>query len=485
MTRFFFAPEGPRRLALVRIALGLVLCWEAASHWRYAVELYSSYGPAMPLFAARPATVGNAPQSDADRSAIARPRFRIPVPSPGLAVMFQSGLLFAALGVALGWQTRFSLLLSLVLFAWLGPLDLAATFAKHPVIMLHLALLLCFSRGGGAWSVDAWSRGHAVSCRLSAAWPRRLIQILVCTIYLGAALTKLRTPSFATGELLEFSLLDDDWGGGRFGHWLVTRPHLPLVLSQATLLIELLFPCLVWTRRLRWPMLALACALHAGMGLALTLGTFSPTMFAALLAFLDERDLDRIPWLRQIGSDKGIAATVSATVRRLISFVAYATVGIMVVAGGTVLQRQCDWYGAFGVRSPAEVARFSEIADGRVADMLAGRLPAFEDYFHRISFGTRVGHHDLFGESRQFRRGQRVYALAQLVLPHPSLLLEGLLIAPNGEEVARFSHRIASGVTHTLDGFELTAELPVGRYRVILQVEGVEFLEREIEILAE
>ena len=50
MTGMLFAPEGPRRVALMRIGLGLLLLWHAGSRWRYAVELYSTFGPAMPIF---------------------------------------------------------------------------------------------------------------------------------------------------------------------------------------------------------------------------------------------------------------------------------------------------------------------------------------------------------------------------------------------------------------------------------------------------
>jgi hypothetical protein len=39
---FFFAPESPRLLALVRIALGLVLLGNSLLHWLYAIELYST-----------------------------------------------------------------------------------------------------------------------------------------------------------------------------------------------------------------------------------------------------------------------------------------------------------------------------------------------------------------------------------------------------------------------------------------------------------
>src|SRR5207302_1899068 len=105
------------------------------------------------------------------------------------------------------------------------PLDLPVTFGKQSVIALHLVLLLAFSGCGAAWSIDSLSDcSRSIRCPLSLAAPRRLIQILVCCVYLGAAITKLKTPSFANGDLLTFSLLDDHWGSGWLGLWLMTLP---------------------------------------------------------------------------------------------------------------------------------------------------------------------------------------------------------------------------------------------------------------------
>jgi hypothetical protein len=114
--------------------------------------------------------------------------------------------------------------------------------------------------------------------------------------------------------------------------------------------------------------------------------------------------------------------------------------------------------------------------------MLAQRLPAYEDYFHRIELGSRFGGNQMFGASRRFKIGQRAYILAQLIQPHPVIELEGLLIAPDGQEVARFTHRVDSGTSYTINGFELTRELPVGKYRIILQANDFAVAERHFEI---
>ncbi|GIT28627.1 MAG: hypothetical protein Ct9H300mP1_06730 [Planctomycetaceae bacterium] len=41
------------------------------------------------------------------------------------------------------------------------------------------------------------------------AWPRRLMQLLIGLIYLGAAITKIHTPTFFSGDQLRFWLMTD------------------------------------------------------------------------------------------------------------------------------------------------------------------------------------------------------------------------------------------------------------------------------------
>jgi hypothetical protein len=271
---------------------------DALCHWRYAIELYSTFGPAIPTFL-RPVDEPADAEDSADRR-LSRPPLRVepilvaPVPAPRWAVVAHTLVVFALASAALGWHTRTSLWAAFFLALWLAPLDVTATFGKHFIIALHLVLLLGFSRCGAAWSWDSRGDPDRTSvCQLSSACPRRLIQILVCCVYVGAWVTKLKSPAFANGDLLTFSLLDDRWGGGRFGMWLTTLPHVPLLLSHATLVFELVFPVLVWIPRWRLPLVGAAFAFHAAMGWLLSLGIFTPVMFAALLAFLEERDLAR------------------------------------------------------------------------------------------------------------------------------------------------------------------------------------------------
>lgn len=495
MRTFFFAPESPRVMALIRIVLGATLVCDAAAHWRYAVELYSTFGPPMPLFIRQ---LEDAPEKEiaaatAANSAARRvePLVPVPVPGPDIALLVHTLLVFALLSVTLGWHTRGSLAASIVLSLWLGPLDLPGTFAKHSVIALHLQGLLFFSRAGAVWSLDAWFGRPHDRCGLTSACPRRLMQILVCFIYFGAAITKIKTPAFVNGDLLSFSLLDDHWGGRPFGIWLSTVPHVPLLLSLTVIVYEVAFPCLIWVRLCRLPLLGLALVVHTAMGALLNLGTFSPIVLAALLSFVEERDLRRLPGLgalshRQVApSGTGAGATAAQTLvggpssKRRLSVGLHLVCGLLFLAAGYGIQHSADWYGAFGRRAPRML---HEISAGDFQEMMAQRPPAYEDYFHHIALGSRVSGNQMFGSSELFHTGQCAYVLARLTRPHPRFEWEGLLIAPDGREAARFTHDVEPGAIYLLDGFELTPALPPGSYRLILQAEGFVVAERRFEL---
>lgn len=524
-----FAPEGPRPLAVVRIGLGAVLLDYFAMRWPYAVELYSQAGQPMPLF---PGTW-----------------WEPPVPSAGLAIASHSALLFVLLAVTVGWRTRMSLWMALVLSTWLGLLDAPGTFKKYSVIGLHFMLLLALSECGAIWSVDRFlSPGRGRFIRLGAAWPRRLMQVFVCSIYWGAAMTKLRLPDFATGDLLMFSLLDDQWGGSGWGLWLSTQPRLLTLLSMATVFFEIAFPLVVWTR-LRPVMIAVAVVFHIGIGTALYLSIFSPIMIVALASFLTEADLHRMRcgaqsllrsrplawpaplWPRSVSwkarngrlqrskrrsdvrdlrwwespelgderirdgqsdSDEvdaqdaflSVPSGPSAVLRRRLlgsrhSLVLFVGTGCLATAVGVAVQVRSDRYGAFHPRATASAIELDAAA---VERMLAAQLPAYEDYFHEIEIGSRVSSTHAFGERERFSSGTVVYVVARLIQNHPAMRLEGLLIAPGGQEVGRFEHDLESAHSHAINGFRLTEALPSGRYRIVLQADGCQVAQKSFHL---
>jgi hypothetical protein len=61
-----------------------------------------------------------------------------------------------------------------------------------------------------------------------------------------------------------------------------------------TLAVEIAFPFLVWTRRLRWVMIVGAVLLHTGIALIMGLTGFSLIMLVLLLAFVPNESVRRL-----------------------------------------------------------------------------------------------------------------------------------------------------------------------------------------------
>lgn len=451
--RRLLAEEGVETLAVIRMGVGLLVLWDVATTFRYSIELYSTAGPALPMFSA----LGP---------------YSWWVPPPAVAVLAQGLLAFVSVAIAAGWRTRTSLLLGALLLAGLRPLDLCWTFAKPTVLWLHLLVLLACSRCGGWVSVDAALSQEERGAGWGSIWPRRLLQVLVCGVYLGAAVTKLNSPWFAGGELLQYSLLDRGWGGTALGQWLATSPRLVHTAALGTMVFELVFPFLVWTRATRPGVLAAAALFHAGIAAAMHVGSFSATMGVLLLSFVEPSTWARwgsrngaASWMRFAwGGGSGLPGP-----RGMWTGWGWVGAAITSVGLGWGWQWQADWYGVFGRRTLAHLTRLSARDVGAV---LPGRAPAAADAIHRIALGTRRAGRDVWGSTAGLQPGETLWVLVQFSPLHDDLRLTGTLWTATGEQAADFEQKLPGGVTYSLHGFEITPEFAAGEGQVVLQLNG-------------
>jgi len=490
VTAPLFARESPRPAAVMRIGLGLVLLWDAAARWPHVVELYSADGLPLPLF---PGTAFEPPA----------------LPATWAAVLYAL-LLYSLAGVVLGWQTRASLLIAFALSAWLGLLDAAGTFKKYSVIGLHLLVLLSFTQSHAVWSVDAWhwrrrnrrtdfQSVRRTGCRsvsrtdwksvlrvnctpLSPCWPRFLARVMISAVYLGAVVTKLRLTDFANGDLLMFSLLDERWGGGRFGMWLATQPRLLVLASFATILFEIAATVLLWVPQTRRTMLVLAIGFHASIGVALHVGIFSPLMIVALLAFLRESDLAALSRaFRRRGTDwESVAVgrisnpSVGPPTDRpagRIGNPSYVSLILFLCTGGVWTAFVCVQQAA---SRPAATDRWSEVDEQTSTDFLASLPPRVEDYFHRIEIGSRTGYRQVFGEHESFPRGSTVHVMVRTAMQRQKpLTLHWVLRDAAGNELQRHERTLHPAFSYVSFAFQTSRPpLPAGEYEILLEAEG-------------
>jgi hypothetical protein len=487
MKSFWSAHESPRVVAIIRMALAGILLFDAALRWPYVVELFSTAGLPMPLHVGTP--------------------FEPPALSATLAALLFSLKLFALFAVLIGWRTRLSLVVLFVLFGWLGLLDFIGSFKKYSVISLHMLFLLTFTNSGGVWSVERWrSRNRDVSTSLSPPfspplsplWPRRLMQILLCTIYLGAVITKVRRRDFATGDLLMFSLLDDRWGGGWFGQWLSTQPHLLVLASMSTIFFEIAFPLLIWMPQLRRSMIVCGILFHLGLAAGMSLAVFSPIMLVLLLAFANESDLQwvasglrRLPMMGKHFPSRDSSITraplttpspprTDSAGRVVWGLLVYTAAAATAMGLGYAQQRSADWYGVF---DGSINERLVPLNKDNVEYVLSEESPEFHEYIHRIEIGSRVSNFHMFGKREQFTSSDVVHVLIRLVQEHPPMELQAMLLAPDGQTSDQFLIPLQTAQTHATIGFRLSPNMKPGRYRIVIQINGYDVAEQTFELV--
>lgn len=97
--------------------------------------------------------------------------------------------------------------------------------------------------------------------RMSAAWPLRLFQLQIVSLYLMAGVTKLFGETWFNGDAAALAI--GSWDFSRFPMLAATWPaFLSPLLSWSVLLFEFGFPVAIWSCRLRSAAITAALAFH-------------------------------------------------------------------------------------------------------------------------------------------------------------------------------------------------------------------------------
>lgn len=302
-SRFFFTPADPTPLGVLRVAVGALLFWSLL------VTGFDFGGYLGPHSWSDPAAVRG---FYADHAPAAW-SFWLLIPEGALRPAWVVSLAILAL-FTVGLFSRVTAPL-----AWI----IAVSTARRSPVMLYgfdqviatwaLYLAVC-GASGQAVSIDRlWTRWrqarrtfatHAkeLGQKLSTGVPApsiaanlglRLIQLHIALIYGMAGLAKLRGDAWwngfavwgvvAAGEFRRFDLT-----------WLASWPMALNLMTHSGLAFELLYPILIWNRRLRPLMIAVAIMMHGMIDLTLGLTEFGLAMVAGNLAFFSG------PWLRSL-----------------------------------------------------------------------------------------------------------------------------------------------------------------------------------------
>jgi hypothetical protein len=477
---FFFAEEVPYALALLRILIPLLMLILLVQHWPFVRMLYSQDGAPAPLWE-------NYQQPGL-----------LPIPGPAVAVGLYAVLTVTTITSCVGWQTRTSLAITTVLYTWFTLIDSISTMTKFTVILSHVLVLLTLSRCGELWSVDAWLAGRdrrrwpgETSHPRSAVWPRRLIALLIGVVYLGAAVTKMHTTGYFSGDQMAYWMLTNTNFSNPVGEWLSLYPAWLVLSSYGVIVWEVVFPFVCWKGAGRWVAIAFGYLFHLMTLLLLGLILFPIIYVTLYLALFNERDFQRLGQrLRRVGRRfpelrswlpwKGWSAWPAPRVSASGNLAAFGTAGVLAALVAVELERRQDVYGLQRpegryVLEPVEQAQYEEL-------LTEARRVEPVDKMFSFDVGTEMLGDVLMDRRREFRQGERAIVQCALQPPHEDLFVEvqvrdadDHILRRGGVVVAR--EFLRGNVTYDLD-----QSFPPGEYCFVMRIDGQEVARKHIRL---
>jgi Vitamin K-dependent gamma-carboxylase len=275
--KFWYTPAKPALLGMIRIMTGLMLLYTHAV-WGLALrDFFSSTGWLSPALMRR------IHENQFVYS------FWYLVPDGWIWPAYAASMVIFAL-FTVGLFTRVTSVLSFVAAVSYANRVSPGLFGLDQ-INLVLTLYLAIGPSGAAFSVDRWLEQRRSGSPAPAAPSAganlaiRLIQVHMCVIYFFAGISKLQGPSWWDGEAmwrafanLEYQSLDMTW--------LAWHPWVVNAMSHASVMWEISFCVLIWQKRFRPLVLALAVVLHVGIGACLGMWTFGLIMLVGCASFL-------------------------------------------------------------------------------------------------------------------------------------------------------------------------------------------------------
>jgi len=479
---FFFRQEIPYGLALVRFLLPLALMAVVVHRWPYVREIYSLDGAPAPL---------------ADNYGYVA---MLPVFPGWLAVALFTLLGAALLSSAVGWCTRTSLAISTVLYPYFGMLDCLGTMTKYTVIATHGLLLLLVSECGAVWSIDAWLAGRwrrsplpsspPIAWPKTEIWPQRLMQLMIGIVYFGAAITKIHTPAYFSGDQLTYWMMTQTNSPHPIGEYLTDVPLVAVIAAYVCAVWEIVFLFACWKGVSRHITLWVGVLFHLATYVTLGLVLFPIIMWALYFSFMTEADVQWIGWkYRRFRRHFGLKWLWSGAARTwerpawltpAAGGACLAAVMAASISAGVGIER---WLDRYGLRRPEGRYTLRALAPEEVRRLFHGDVPIREqDKFMSLDLGTmKVGGY-LWNRRSSFKPGEMILIQAGLNPPHGDMWLLCQLRDSENRVLDRVGQIVAREQFRADFGYLLTEAIPPGEYAFVLTSRGQEVARRNFVV---
>jgi hypothetical protein len=477
LRNFFFAEQSPYGMALVRMFLTTSALIPMIRRFPRVRELFSTDG---------------APQQLTEL-------FGQGTVFPELPASFAAALygimIFALICGVFGFRTRLAFAIGTPLYMYFNLLDAVSTMTKYSVIASHILLILTVSNCGAVWSIDAILRrrkeGEAATAvpPMSPVWPARLIQLLFCFVYFGAAITKIQTKAFFSGEQMRYWMLSNWNYSNPIGEEMAMWTPLLLASGYITVVWEITFAFLAWRPVGRFFALGIGILFHFMTCITLGLYVFPLICLSGYLSFLMEEDIVAIRrFLHRLHVPTSLLGAPRFAIARMIearpASVPLATLWLALAAVVAVASAEADYrIDLYGVRTNNGSMKLNAMDQEVARTMLTSRRPLREkDKFFSFDIGSMLVGGQLANRSQQFNYGDTIIAQCNLNPPHEDLWVECVL---EDEQ-----HRIIdnSGLFVTRDmlfanfNYQACNSLIPGSYWMVLKSSGKEISRRPFRI---
>lgn len=481
LDHFFYAPEVPYGLALVRITLPLVMMSMILPRWAACREIFSLDGATAPL----PLGYGYP--------------FMFPEFGGTIAVALYCLLTLSLFTISVGYCTRLSLIVCSVLYFYFCNLDAISTMTKYSVICSHVLLMLACSNCGKLWSIDAWlskRAGHDPDYALGAAWPRRCLQLLIGIVYFGAAITKMNTPTFLSGDQLNFWMLTHINFKHPLGELISLYPVAIKMMSYTALIWEVTFVFLVWRGPWRPWVLAIGILFHFMTVLTLGLLIFPMVCFSCYLCFLDEIDVAHIrqSWGAMLAKGTRWAQSLQHAFDRMPApgawsrqrthaYLAAIPLTLFAVGGGVGLEH---WLDRYGDRRPEGRYTLKEVEPEQLARLLSPPVNIRDsDKFFAVDTGTILVGDLLADRRRVFRQGETLIAQCNLTPPHEDMWIECKVLDEGNRLVDRVGNIALREQFRSNFTYMISPAMEPGNYTLSFENAGREVQRKYVTIVGD
>ena len=477
LREFFFAEQAPYGIALVRMFLPAVALVPMIRRFGRVRELFSTDGAPTQMF---------------ELFGQGTP---LPILPPSFAVALYGIMIFALICGVFGFRTRLAFLIGAPLYTYFNLLDAVSTMTKYSVITSHVLLILAVSECHLVWSIDAvlkrWKDGREASAipPRVPVWPARLIQILFCFVYFGAAITKIQTQAFFSGEQLRYWMLSNWNYANPVGEFMATSTPLLLISGYITVVWEISFPFLAWRPIGRYFALGVGMLFHFMTWISLGLWIFPLICISCYLAFLMERDIVAIRRfahrLRLPTSLLGlprfaIARAVEMRPAAMPVSMVWLALATLVAVGAAEADYRIDLY---GVRSNNGMMPLRTLDREVALAMINNSRPLREkDKFFSFDIGSLLVGGQLANRLTEYGYGDTIIAQCNINPPHEDLWVE---VAIEDSDARIFD---SSGQFVTRDSlwanftYQTGSKMAPGDYWMILKSAGKEIARRPFKL---